>query len=231
MNGMKNDKLDALIMMSAHVLVEKNSDELLNADVSGVKRPKRLDRKIKRMIAKERRKREYGAWYPVLKSVAAAILIICSLTFALMMNVEAVRNAVWSTIIKWVGDYISIIHVNEEAPTTIETKMQPTVYPKEWKPEVAVETVGLYSIKYRYNDELIVSYHQWTLNQDVMRVDSKNASVTKVTIGKYEGELFTYSDDVSRILILSNGEYSFSLTTQSGNVSTEQLIHMAESVK
>lgn len=231
MNGMKNDKLDALIMMSAHVLVEKNSDELLNADVSGVKRPKRLDRKIKRMIARERRKREYGAWYPALKSVAAVILIICSLTFALMMNVEAVRNAMWSTIMKWVGDYISIIHVNEEAPTTIETKMQPTVYPKEWKSEVGLETVSLYSVKYSYNDELIATYHQWTLNQDVMRVDSKNANVTKVTIGKYEGELFTYSDDVSRILIWSNGEYSFSLTTQSGNVSTEQLIHMAESVK
>ena len=39
MNGMKNDKLDALILLSEHVLAEKNAEEFRSADTSDVKVP------------------------------------------------------------------------------------------------------------------------------------------------------------------------------------------------
>ena len=71
---MKNDRLDAMILLSAHVLAEKNEADLMSVDTSEVNIPAKVERRIRRMIGKERRRREYGVVYKAAKQAAAIIL-------------------------------------------------------------------------------------------------------------------------------------------------------------
>ena len=52
----KNDKIDALILLSGNALVRKNLELFKNTDTSDVVRPKSLDRKVQRSINKENRR-------------------------------------------------------------------------------------------------------------------------------------------------------------------------------
>ena len=230
-NGMKNDKLDALIMLSAHVLAEKNAEEFLSTDTSDVVVPKSLDRRVKRMINRERRKQEYGKWYTALRNVAAGFLIACTVTLAFMMSVEAVRTALWETIVQWFDDYISIMHVTkDEVPTTIETKMEPTAYPAEWEREVIADKEKLSSIRYKKDGDVIMTYHQGLLNKDNNWIDNDSMLVTEVMIGSYKGLLIQYTDRNQYSIEWSDGSYSFSLATQSAIVTIDEMLSIARSV-
>lgn len=123
MSTIKNDQLDAMILLSAHVLAERNEAELMSVNTSGVSIPVSIERRITHMINKERRKSEYGAVYKTAKEVAAVVLIVCSAAFIFAMSVDAVREALWSTIVKWYEDYISVAYVVDDTPPMfIETK-------------------------------------------------------------------------------------------------------------
>ena len=230
-NGMKNDKLDALIMLSAHVLAEKNAEEFLSTDTSDVVVPKYLDRRIKRMINRERRKQEYGKLYTALRNVAAGFLIACTITLAFMMSVEAVRTALWETIVQWFDDYISIMHVTEdEVPTTIEKKMEPTAYPTEWEREVVGDTAAIYGIRYMKDGDKVATYHQSLLNKDNIWIDNDSILFTEVMIGSYKGLLVQYTDRDKYIIEWSDGAYSFSLSSWSTKVTIDELLSLARSV-
>lgn len=108
---LKNDKLDALIIMSGDVLIKKNYELYQNTDVSGVIKPEYLDRRVMRNINRENRKKEYGNLYKYLRRCAVLILVVCTVSFAVMMSVEAVRSAVWNAIIEFFDDYLSISYV------------------------------------------------------------------------------------------------------------------------
>ena len=66
-----------MILLSAHVLAEKNEADLMSVDTSEVNIPAKVERRIRRMIGKERRRREYGVVYKAAKQAAAIILVIC----------------------------------------------------------------------------------------------------------------------------------------------------------
>ena len=72
---MKNDRLDAMILLSAHVLAEKNEADLMSVDTSEVNIPAKVERRIRRMIGKERRRNKYGVVYKAAKQAAAIILV------------------------------------------------------------------------------------------------------------------------------------------------------------
>ncbi|MBQ9939994.1 MAG: hypothetical protein IJO74_00430 [Clostridia bacterium] len=54
----KNDKLDALIMLSGDVLVTKNTEQFKEVNTSEVQCPKSLDRKVRKTINRENRKKQ-----------------------------------------------------------------------------------------------------------------------------------------------------------------------------
>ena len=99
---LKNDKLDALIIMSGDVLIKKNYELYQNTDVSGVIKPKSLDRRVMRNINRENRKKEYGNLYKYLRRCAVLILVVCTVSFAVMMSVEAVRRDVYKRQVSFI---------------------------------------------------------------------------------------------------------------------------------
>lgn len=232
MSTIKNDQLDAMILLSAHVLVERNEAELMSVNTSGVSIPVSIERRITHMINKERRKSEYGAVYKTAKEVAAVVLIVCSAAFIFAMSVDAVREALWSTIVKWYEDYISVAYVVDDTPPMfIETKKEPTAIPEDWTSEVKVDSQSMYCIKYSLDSEYIMSFRQKALDENEDFIDNENSTVENIKIHGFDGILITLLDKGFTYLCWNDGCYSYTIDYDSSRINMELAIDIAESLK
>ena len=116
----KNDKIDALIILSGNALVVKNLELFKNTDTSDVVRPKSLDRRVQRNINKEHRRKEYGSFYVFAKRCAAAVLIVCTVSFAIAMSIPPVRAAFFNAIVKFFEEYLTIAYISEGTAQTLK---------------------------------------------------------------------------------------------------------------
>lgn len=232
MSVLKNDKLDAMIMMSSHVLAEKSADALLSVDTTKTEIPKSFAKKVNRMIKREHRKQEYRELYSFGKHVAAVFLIVCTVSFALVMSVEAVRVALWHTLVEWYEDYIAISYVTDEStPEFIEDKKEPTSIPDSWEREVIIDSQSMYYIQFTFDDESVITFKQKVFDDNEDWIDGENSIVENVKIGDYDGDLIKLIDKMSYYLIWSDGSYSYTISCDNDKLSNEMLIEIAESVR
>lgn len=232
MSTIKNDQLDAMILLSAHVLAERNEAELMSVNTSDVSIPVSIERRITHMINKERRKSEYGAVYKTAKEVAAVVLIVCSAAFIFAMSVDAVREALWSTIVKWYEDYISVAYVVDDTPPMfIETKKEPTVIPEDWTIEIIVDSQSMYFIQYSLDNEYIMSFRQKALDGDEDFIDNENCTVENIKIHGFDGTLVTLLDRGFTYLCWSDGYYSYTIDYDNLKINMEMAIEIAESLQ
>ena len=232
MNTMKNDRLDAMILLSAHVLAEKNEADLMSVDTSEVNIPAKVERRIRRMIGKERRRREYGVVYKAAKQAAAIILVICTAAFTLAMSVEAVREALWSTIIQFYEDYMSVTHViYSNPPEIIEEKKEPAAIPDDWEYEIKMDSNTIYYIRYSCNNEEILNFRQRVLGGFDDWIDNESSALEYITINGHEGTYIVLLDKGYGYLLWSDGCYSYLMDYDTSKVSREMAINIAESVK
>lgn len=232
MSTTKNDQLDAMILLSAHVLAERNEAELMSVNTSDVSIPVSVERRITHMINKERRKSEYGAVYKVARQVAAVVLIVCSAAFIFAMSVDAVREALWSTIVKWYEDYISVAYVVDDTPPMfIETKKEPTAIPEDWMSEVKLDSKSMYYIQYSLGDDVLMTYKQKLLNADEDWIDNENSVVENIKIRNYIGNLITIFDKEFSFLMWNDGCYSYTISFDNSKIERDSVLKMAESLQ
>lgn len=224
-------KLDALLTMSVDAIVEKNAESFLEQDYEIVPMPNSLRRKILGMDRRARWKNEFGAIGVGFKRVAAVILIVCTLSFAAAMSVEAVRTAIWNAIVTWYDDYVAISFRKDgvsDAPETIVTKKEPMM--DGYEREVLLDSQGMFIVNYVYND-FNVMYSQLVLEENEALFDNTMAALKTVKIGAYEGQLLIAVDKSAIFLMWNDGEYTYTLQTDSDNGREDQLIHIAQSVQ
>lgn len=224
-------KLDALLTMSVDAIVEKNAESFLEQDYEIVPMPNSLRRKILGMDRRARWKDEFGAIGVGFKRVAAVILIVCTLSFAAAMSVEAVRTAIWNAIVTWYDDYVAISFRKDgvgDAPETIVTKKEPMM--DGYEREVLLDSQGMFIVNYVYND-FNVMYSQLVLEENEALFDNTMAVLKTVKIGAYEGQLLIAADKSAIFLMWNDGEYAYTLQTDSDNGRDDQLIHIAQSVQ
>lgn len=232
MSTIKNDQLDAMILLSAHVLAERNEAELMSVNTSDVSIPVSVERRITHMINKERRKSEYGAVYKVGKQVAAVVLIVCSAAFIFAMSVDAVREALWSTIVKWYEDYISVAYVVDDTPPMfIETKKEPTAIPEDWTSEVKLDSKSMYYIQYSLGDDVLMTYKQKLLNADEDWIDNENSVIENIKIRNNNGNLITIFDKEFSYLMWNDGCYSYTISFDNSKIERDSVLKMAESLQ
>ena len=229
---LKNDKLDALIIMSGDVLIKKNYELYQNTDVSGVIRPKSLDRRVMRNINREKRKKEHGNLYKYLRRCAVLILVVCTVSFAVMMSVEAVRSAVWNAIIEFFDDYLSISYVmDSEVPDKIEQKSEPEIGRPEWEKQVVADNNGMYVVVYRENGEKIITYMQRVIDENNTWFDNENTEIQNIKIGEMSAVLMFRTDMQTYSLSWSDGRYEYSLESHSSEITKEDLISFAKTLR
>ena len=232
MSTIKNDQLDAMILLSAHVLAERNEAELMSVNTSDVSIPVSVERRITHMINKERRKSEYGAVYKVARQVAAVVLIVCSAAFIFAMSVDAVREALWSTIVKWYEDYISVAYVVDDTPPMfIETKKEPTAIPEDWTSEVKLDSKSMYYIQYSLGDDVLMTYKQKLLNADEDWIDNENSVIENIKIRNNNGNLITIFDKEFSYLMWNDGCYSYTISFDNSKIERDSVLKMAESLQ
>lgn len=233
MNGNKYDTLDALIMLSGDVLINKDVAYLNSIDTSDIKISPRFSRKTHRMIRRKCRQKEYGQFIIVTKRIAAAVLIVCSILFASTMSIEAVRNEFWNTIVEWFDKYITISYqVEKIAPTIIVTKKEPTYLPEGYEKAVKADAPTSYIIQYQQNEERRLTYQQKPLTQNEIWIDNKNCSISEVKVNNFNAILAAYADGNEIYTLLWNDEeYSYTIFSYDKSITVEILISIAESVK
>lgn len=228
----KNYKLDALIMLSGDVLIKKNVSLYKNTDTSTIERPRSLDRRVQRNINKEKRKQEFGTFYKYGRRFVAALLIVCTLSFAAVMSVDAAREAFWNAIVEFFDDYLSVSYVTKtEPPETIEDVKNIEISGYDWEKQVVLESPLIYSVDYYENEKIILSYTQNVLDENKTLIDNENSEVEKVSVGEYPAALIFRADKQVYSLCWSDGEYEYGLDAYSPEISKEDLIAIAETVK
>lgn len=231
MIGVKNDNLDALILLSAQVLEESNLRRFAAADTADTVRPASLDRKVRRLIRQEQRARRAAArWMPV-KRVVAAILIFCTVAFAAAMSIEAVRGAVWQAIVRWYDTYIAVSFEDADAvPKTIRTKHEPTDVPSDWVKEVRVDSQSLYRVMYTKEGEKMLSYKQQPMENQAW-TNKADSTAKEIFVGDRTAMLVTSKVTGHYTLYWSDGAYNYTLQSFSDDITPAGVIQIAASVK
>lgn len=224
-------KLDVLLAMSIGTIVDKNAESFLEDDGENCPMPDSLRRKILRMDRRARVKREFGPLFVVLKRAVAVIMIICTLSFASAMSVEAVRTAIWNAIVTWYDDYVAISFRKDgvgDAPETIVTKKEPLM--DGYEREVLIDSPTMYVLSYS-SDSFEIVFTQAILDQYKVLVDGKDTDDEYVNVGDYKGQIFHAADKTETFLIWNDGEYSFVLQCNRTEDVNEALIEIAETIK
>ena len=234
MSDLKNDKLDALIMLSAHVLAEKNISEFDAVDISNIEIPKALDKKINRIINREWRRQEYGFVSAFARRAAAVILVLCTTAFVFAMSIEAVRESFWNAVFDWYDEYFSVQFVpdsaNEAPPSFIEEKREPTV-PDEWEKEVLLDNEFTYYVLYLHDGEETILYSQNILDNAGSNYDNEATVIEKTTVNGHEGYWLDLTDKGTLILIWQDGLYSYRIVRENADIEREFIMELAESIE
>lgn len=226
----KNDKIDALIMLSGNALVVKNLELFKNTDTSDVVRPKSLDRRVQRNINKEHRRKEYGSFYVFAKRCAAAVLIVCTVSFAIAMSIPPVRAAFFNAIVKFFEEYLTIAYISEApAPEIIEEVRDIKPLDEDWEKSVSEDDL-IRRVLYYENGKIVLLYKQSVIDDVEMRIDKEAAVVKEVEVEKYRAYLIFKLDKQVYSLSWKDEEYKYSLETITPEISKEELIALAETV-
>ena len=218
--------------MSGDVLVKKNLELFENTDTSNVVRPKSLDRRVKRTIARENRKKEYREFYRYAKVLVASLIVVFTVSFAAVTNVDAGIRELWDAIVNFYNDFISVMFEEQtKAPETLEEKREPTLIPFEWEMQVVNYNSYSYSIRYLNDGEIVLTYFQSVINTHKQMGDNEHTDFSNVTIGEYKGVIFEYVDKNYISLKWSDKEYCYFFTCDLRKITKEQLIEIAKSVK
>lgn len=228
----KNDKIDALIMLSGDVLVQKNIDFYKSVDTSNTVRPKSLDRRVQSNINKENRKQIFSGVNIFARRIAVAILILCTLSFAVVMAVEPLREALWSVIVDFFDDYMTVTYVAEtEYPYTIEETKEINLDKEDWEKQVVLSSDRIYYVNYSVDGILILSYSQEILGENEPWIDNQNSIVKDVKVGNYPATIIFRVNQQTYSICWNDGNYSYILDSHSPDISGEELIFIAEKVE
>lgn len=222
-----------VLSLCARVLAEENLRAFRTTDTSAVCRPASLDRRVRKLIGREYYKREYGRLYVYGRRIAAALILVCTVSLASALGVEAVRSGLWSSVVEFFDDHMSVIFVSETVPPeTIDVIKEPVVEQEGWTRTVLLNEKTMYVVVYRdLGGKRALSYSQHILDGSNHLVDNENTIREEVEINGNEALLITRYGDHAYFLRWSDGEYSYNLDVYVPEISKDDLISIAESIK
>ncbi len=252
------DKLDHLIALAASKCLDEEAKALMDIDTSGVQFDDEYYRKKKKVINKYKRRRSPRLAKTVAIRVAAAVMIIITLTCALIGCVPKWRRAIYNAIVEWYEDCFAVRYeatTGEEAETRYpettaaepeeanaaepeQTKPVPEYIEEVRKPrdlpdgvweDMVTKTSIVVNIDYYFNEEYLFSFTQRVLKSNDKQFDNDGAEVTYIQINEKDATVVEYVDKEEIYVLWSDGEYSYHIFSEICNLET--LLQYAESVK
>ena len=249
---MKNnqDKFDHLIALAAMKCAEEDAKAFNALDTSDVVFDDSYYRKRKRMINKYRRTTARKTTKTVLIRLAAAIMIIVTLSCVLIGCVPGLRKAIYDAIVKWYDDYFAVRYedpngqekeTNPEketlfeseneiaAPTYIVEIRKPTNLPDGVWEDVLSENSTQITIDYYDGEKYLFSFIQMVLKANDKYVDNEDVNVKSIDINGNDGTVVEFTNKKEINIIWSDNEYSYHIFSTECDLET--LLKYAESVK
>lgn len=223
--------MDALITSAAHVLIDDAAEYMRSIDTSNTVISKSLDRRVHRNIRKYSQKSWWSSVPVACKKVVAAIMIFCTISFAMSMSVEAVREEVWNTILEWYDKFVAVFYVTDETPpSVIEEYREPTLQLAEAEKQEIQKNEMDHILFYYINGERVMTYHQRLITDSSSDLDGEKCEVKDIYIHKSIAQLFTYENG-SRTLTWNDDKYAYIITVDCTNIELSLVRSIAESIK
>lgn len=227
-----NYTMNALIMAAAGVLEEEDVALMRSVDTSETIISARTHRKVLGRIRRYGKERSTSNLYVYCRRVVAALLVACTILFALCMSVEAVRDEIWNTIITWYEKFVEIHFEPDAAPlAVIETYREPTILPEDLEKRVVTKSERSYWVHYTNGDTIVISYKQSPVSDGkTLQQDAEDCSISTVDIHHSSAQLFQYNDGTISVFWVDD-EYIYILSTYEGDIGLDELLQIAESIK
>lgn len=194
------ERIDLLL----ELLVEGCGDdelELYNSiDTTNVTFSKRFERNKEKILSKGKLEPFAIQFKRVLSRVAIICLVVLSLSFATMMSVSAVRQAVWNTIVEFFNEYFEISHENSddttgEAITEIQIVHKPASLPEGVEEEIILNNTRTFFADYYKGDEHLATFKQCILDEtSSVHVNSATATISNYVCGENYITIIDYND-------------------------------------
>lgn len=158
---LKNDKLDALILLSGSVLLSKNVELYQNGLALACQTPTVARYQSAKKHQPGKTQPGIRHVFPIRTAHRRGCFNCRSLSFAAVMSVEAVRTTLWDTIVRFFDEYLSVSYVTEtQPPKQLEDIKEPSFSDKGWEKQVVLETASMRCVIYRKNGTKILTLHR-----------------------------------------------------------------------
>ncbi len=126
--SVSNNNFDAILKVVATDLVREDAEYAQAIDTSNTVVSEKTLRKVRRRI----KNYDKSAWWSELplacRRAVAAVLVVCTMSFALCMSIDGVRAEIVNTVLEWHDKFVSVFYVAEEIPLErIEVYKEPSL--------------------------------------------------------------------------------------------------------
>lgn len=185
--------------------------------------------RMKKVLARERRKEYLRKTLNVAKQVAAVFVITATVIFGILLFNPEVRAAVKITVVEWYDYFTSFIFPGEPSDMKERHEWQSNSLPIGYH-ETSVTILGrVTNIEYvnEQNNTIYLSYRPVESNTNIS-IDNENHLLEMETINGHEAFIAkSMSDEFDNGVIWSMDGYTFSLWSK---LPIEELIRIAESI-
>ena len=180
-------------------------------------------RRAERKYYNKKMKQSSGT-YAVLRKIAACILICLSVGFAALMAIPTVRASVWDSVVNFYEKYIKFdFNVTAGGEETIGEYTLGYV-PNGFVRTAAYETALKNVCKYE-NGQNVINIRYYPDGHDIAYDDEKGKIYT-IKINDIDGYLVEYLDGTYTLV----WEYNHNVFTVDGNISSKEIIKIAENI-
>ena len=193
--------------------------ELFNSiDTSeGINFSKKFERKMQKLL-RNGKPEPFGVQFKrVLSRVAIVCLVVVSLSFAAMMSVSAIRQAIWKTIVEWYNSYFEVTvddgdeTTENETVTEIKEIHKPAVLPEGVEEDIVSNTKRFVMIEYYAGEEWIASFYQKIFDDtSYVRINSENVIVSNFYMSGYSITHIEYEDGLI-VMFWSDNTYFYTI--------------------
>jgi len=227
----RNEKiLDVLIETAADDALFQEMSELPSCEeLDKIYKPSpEMDKRIKRLITRTENTRKIKKAVSFTGKIAASALSLFVVIITILFSVEASRNYIFNTFIKWYDDHSKIEFQQNETPNNFE-KYSINYIPKGFEVNNIISNELGRQFTYRNSIGESIILRESLADSLNLDIDNERSNSIVIRVNDNEAYLFKSShDDEINTLIWNDGNVVFTLIT---SISTDEMILIAESIK
>lgn len=227
-----NNNFDVILGIAAKDLVKKDLALAQSIDTSKTEVSEKTLNKVRRRI-KNYDKTTWWSELPIAcRRFVAAVLIVCTISFAMCLSVDAVRAEIVNAILEWYDKFVSVSYVTEiTLPNTIEVYREPILQIAGTEKQVIMQGEMGHQIIYINTEGILICYNQDIITDNPKNFDSEHGCTKmNVRVKNYDAVLLIY-DDGSSTITWHDNEYSYIIYSFTDQINSDTLIRIAESVQ